>query len=89
MPKISIQVLGVNGKHPGFPNGDMKSVTCHQFQSKSEHLSKMADGVVMLAHAQSCVNKKVVWTKRGCDRRDYLYRNRTQSPQALWSVDDE
>ena len=38
-----------------FENGDPKSVTCHRFQSKSEHLSKMADDVVMLTHAQSQV----------------------------------
>ena len=25
-------------------NGDVKSVTCRRFQSKSEHLSKMEDG---------------------------------------------
>ena len=38
-----------------FENGDVKSVTFHRFQSKSEHLSKMADGLVMLTHAQSQV----------------------------------
>ena len=36
-------------------NGDVKSVTCHRFQSKLEHLSKMAVGLVMLTHAQSQV----------------------------------
>ena len=35
-----------------FENSDVKSVTCHRFQSKSEHLSKMADGRVMLTHAR-------------------------------------
>ena len=28
-----------------FENGDVNSVTYHRFQSKSEHLSKMADGL--------------------------------------------
>ena len=35
-----------------FENGVVKSVTCHRFQSKSERLSKIADG---LKHAQSQV----------------------------------
>ena len=39
-----------------FSNGEAKSVICHRFQSKSEHLSKMADGLVMLTHAQSQVS---------------------------------
>ena len=30
-----------------FENGDVKSGTWHRFQSKSEYLSKMADGLVM------------------------------------------
>ena len=38
-----------------FENGDVLSVTCHRFQSKSEHLSKMIDGLVMLTHVQSQV----------------------------------
>ena len=38
-----------------FETGNVKSVTCHRFQSKSEHVSKMADGFVMLTHAQSLV----------------------------------
>ena len=38
-----------------FKNGDVRNITCHEFQSKSEHLSKMADGLVMLTHAQSQV----------------------------------
>ena len=38
-----------------FENGDVKSVRCHRFQSKSEHVSKMADGLTMLTHAQSQV----------------------------------
>ena len=36
-------------------NGDVKSVTCHWFQSKLVHLSKTADGLVMLTNAQSQV----------------------------------
>ena len=36
-----------------FENGDVKSVTCHRFQSKSDNLSKMAGGLVMLKHEQS------------------------------------
>ena len=36
-------------------NSGEKSITCHWFQSKSEHLSKMADGLLMLTHAQSQV----------------------------------
>ena len=36
-----------------FENGDVKSVTCHRFQSKLGYLSKMADGLVMLTRAQS------------------------------------
>ena len=39
-----------------FENGDVTSVTFHRFQSKSKHLSKMADGLVMLTHAQSQVS---------------------------------
>ena len=35
--------------------GKVNRVTCHRFQSKSDHLSKMADGLVMLRHAQSQV----------------------------------
>ena len=31
-----------------FENSDVKSITCHRFQSKSEQLSKMADGLAML-----------------------------------------
>ena len=40
-----------------FENGDVvvNSVIRHRFQSKSEHLSKMADGLVMLTHVQSQV----------------------------------
>ena len=38
-----------------FENGDVKSITCHWFQSKSQHLSKMVDGLVILTHAQSQV----------------------------------
>ena len=34
------------------PEDDVKSVTCHRLQSKMEHLSKVADGLVMLTHAQ-------------------------------------
>ena len=31
-----------------FENGEVKSVTCHRLESKSEYLSKMVDGLVML-----------------------------------------
>ena len=63
-----------------FENGDVKCVTFRRFQSKSEHLSKMADGLVMLTHAQSQVpvvfivlmwidendTKTLVWMKIFC-----------------------
>ena len=32
-------------KTEAFETGDVKSVTFHRFQSKSEHISKIADGL--------------------------------------------
>ena len=53
-----------------FENDDVKSVTCHRLQSKSEHLSKMADGLVMLTHAQSQISVVfIVFEHFSVDRR--------------------
>ena len=49
-----------------FENGDVKSVTRHRFQSKSEQLSKMGDGFVVLTHGQSQV--PVVFKRFSVDR---------------------
>ena len=58
-----------------FENGDAKSVACHRFQSKSEHLSKMADGLVTLTHAQSQVPVFFIVFERFSVDRGKRYKN--------------
>ena len=58
-----------------FENGDVKSVTCHRFQSKSEHSSKIVDGLVMLTHAQSQLPVVFIVFKRFSVDRCKRYEN--------------
>ena len=65
------------GETETFENGDVKSVKCHRFQSKSEQLSEMTDGLVMITHGQSQVLVLVVFIvfKPFCVDRWKQYEN--------------
>ena len=54
---------------------DVKSVTCHRFQSKSEHLSNMADGLMMLIHEQPLVPVVFTVFEQVCVNRCKRYEN--------------
>ena len=47
----------------------LKSDKYHRFQSKSRHLLKIADGLVMLTHAQSQVSVVFIVFEQVCGDR--------------------